>query len=255
MPSSAGDRVGAYDVGLDGRFLMPTRFTVSIDETDQVSALAYDAATGAAIGATLVLGHGAGAGQNSPFMVTFAASLAARGLDTITFNFLYAEQGRRAPDRGPKLEACYRALVEAARERGEAGRPLLIGGKSMGGRIATQIAAAPGPDATDAKDAVDVAGVVALGYPLHPPGRPDKMRDAHLPRIAVPMLVVQGSRDSFGAEDELRPVLARMPTAELCVVAGGDHSFNIRRKSAPPREEIYATVMDEIVRWVRAVVG
>ena len=197
-----------------------------------------------------MLGHGAGAGQTSPFMVRFAAGLAERGLDVITFNFLYTEQGRRAPDRGPRLEACYRAVVDTTRagRPDVASRPLLIGGKSMGGRIASQIVAAPqGPE-------VDVAGLVLLGYPLHPPGKPDRMRDAHLPQIGVPLLVVQGSRDSFGTPDELRPVLASMKDTRLHVVEGGDHSLAIRRTSAPSREQIYATVMDEIVRWVRTVV-
>ena len=236
---------------------MPNRFTVPLGDAAEVTALAYTDPTAPRVEATLLLAHGAGAGHTSPFMVTFAAGLAARGLDVITFNFLYAEQGRRAPDRGPRLEACYRAVVESARAGSPevAARPLLIGGKSMGGRIASQIAAAPEDDGADVEAAADVAGVVALGYPLHPPGRPDKMRDAHLPRIAVPMLVVQGSRDSFGVEDELRPVLGRMPAAELYAVEGGDHSFNIRRTSAPPREEIYATVMDKIVGWVRTAVG
>ena len=232
---------------------MPDRFTVPLGDAASVTAVAYDAATEASM-ATLVLAHGAGGGQTSPFMVTFGEGLAARGLGVVTFNFQYTEQGRRVPDRTSKLEACYRAVVDAVRARGGPGRPLLIGGKSMGGRIASQIAAAPEDDGADVEAAVDVAGVVALGYPLHPPGRPERMRDAHLPRIALPMLVVQGSRDSFGVEDELRPVLARMAAAELYVVEGGDHSLNIRRTSAPPREEIYATVMDEIVRWVGTLV-
>lgn len=233
---------------------MPTRFTVAVTATDRVTALAYPAAIDPSLAATLVLAHGAGAGQTHPFMVHFAEGLAARGLDVVTFDFVYTEQGRRAPDRGPKLEACYRGVVDAVRERGDQEQPLLIGGKSMGGRIASQIAAAPEPEATDAEDAADVAGVVALGYPLHPPGRPEKMRDAHLPRVPVPMLVVQGSRDSFGSEDELRPVLGRMPAPELYVVEDGDHSLNIRRKSAPPQEEIYAGVMDKIVQWARSAV-
>ena len=240
---------------------MSTRFTVPLGGVEAVTALAYTDRAATRVEATLVLGHGAGAGQTSPFMVSFAAGLAARGLDVITFNFLYTEQGRRAPDRGPRLEACYRAVVETARAgRLEvAARPLLIGGKSMGGRIASQIAAAAQDDDDDDDGAtqspgLDVAGLVLLGYPLHPPGRPDRMRDAHLPRVGVPMLVVQGSRDSFGTEDELRVVLDQLPAARLHVVEGGDHSFNIRRKSAPPREEIYATVMDEIVTWIRAVI-
>ncbi len=231
-------------------------FTVPLGGVDTVTALAYTNRAATSVEATLILGHGAGAGQTHPFMVSFAEGLAARGLDVITFNFLYTEQGRRAPDRGPRLEACYRAVVETARARRPdvAARPLLVGGKSMGGRIASQIAAAPEEDAAETGPELDVAGLVLLGYPLHPPGRPDRMRDAHLPRIGVPMLVVQGSRDTFGTPDELRPVLASLPTARLHVVEGGDHSLAIRRKSAPPREEIYATVMDEIVGWVRTVI-
>ncbi len=236
---------------------MSTRFTVPLDGANAVTALAYTDRAATRVEATLVLGHGAGAGQTSLFMVSFAAGLAARGLDVITFNFLYTEQGRRAPDRGPRLEACYRAVVETARaSRPEvAARPLLVGGKSMGGRIASQIAAAPEGDAAETDSALNVTGLVLLGYPLHPPGRPDRTRDAHLPRVGVPMLVVQGSRDSFGTPDELRPVLAPLTATRLYVVEGGDHSLTIRRKSAPPREQIYATVMDEIVRWVRGVVG
>jgi len=235
----------------------PDRFTVPLGGADAVTALAYTDRTATRVEATLVLGHGAGAGQTSPFIVSFAAGLAARGLDVITFNFLYAEQGRRVPDRGPRLEACYRAVVETTcADRPEvAARPLLIGGKSMGGRIASQIAAAPENDATQTDPALRVAGLVLLGYPLHPPGKPDRLRDAHLPRVGVPTLVVQGSRDSFGTPDELRPVLARLAAARLYVVEGGDHSLNIRRTSAPPREEIYGMVMDEIIHWVRTVVG
>ena len=202
---------------------MSTRFTVPLGGVEAVTALAYTDRAATRVEATLVLGHGAGAGQTSPFMVSFAAGLAARGLDVITFNFLYTEQGRRAPDRGPRLEACYRAVVETARaSRPEvAARPLLVGGKSMGGRIASQIAAAPEGDAAETDSALNVTGLVLLGYPLHPPGRPDRTRDAHLPRVGVPMLVVQGSRDSFGTPDELRPVLAPLAATRLHVVEGG----------------------------------
>ena len=236
---------------------MPTRFTVPLGGGNEVTALVYTDRGDARIEATLILGHGAGAGQTSPFMTSFAEGLAARGLDVITFNFLYTEQGRRAPDRGPRLEACYRAVVETTRVgRPEvAAHPLFIGGKSMGGRIASQIAAAPAATATEPHlPAVDVAGLVLLGYPLHPPGRPDRRRDAHLPRIGKPILVVQGSRDSFGTPAELRAVLAPLTAARLDIVDGADHSLNLRRASAPPREEIYATVMDTIVRWVRTIV-
>ena len=138
---------------------MSTRFTVPLDDSTQVTALAYTDRTATSVEATLVLGHGAGTGQTSAFMVHFAEGLAARGLDVVTFNFLYTEQGRRAPDRAPKLEACYRAVVDAVRSRPEnEGRQVLIGGKSMGGRIASQIAAAPDGDAADAVPAADRGG-------------------------------------------------------------------------------------------------
>ena len=233
---------------------MPDQLSIAIDDTATTSARLYEDLAATDLGATLILAHGAGAGQTSPFIVCFAEGLAARGLPVVTFNFLYTEQGRRAPDRRPKLEACYRAVVDSVRTRAPE-RALLIGGKSMGGRIATQIAAAPGAEDEAGLPAADIGGVVALGYPLHPPGRPDKMRDAHLPRITVPVLVIQGARDTFGTDAELRPVLERMPQARLHVIEGGDHSLNIRRQSAPPQDVIHAGVMDEIVRWTSRVVG
>src|SRR5262249_11655296 len=154
----------------------------------------------------------------SPWMVQFAQALAALGLDVVTFNFLYTEQKRHAPDRRPILDGCYRAVIDSVRKQLPAGRSLFIGGKSMGGRIATHVAA------DDPRLPID--GIVLLGSPLHPPGRPDQRRDAHLPAIAHPMLFVQGSRDTFGTPGELKPVIdALAPRATLHVVEGGDHSF------------------------------
>lgn len=191
-------------------------------------------------GATLILGHGAGAGQRSAWMVDVARSLARHHLDIVTFNFLYAEQGRKLPDRRPLLESCYRAVIDAVRAGvPTAGGCLFIGGKSMGGRIATHVAAA------DA--GLNVNGLVLLGYPLHPPGRPDERRDAHLPAVGRPMLFVQGSRDAFGTPAELEPVLARLaPPPTLHVVEGGDHSFKIAGRD-PARQ---AEALDEVRRAV-----
>src|SRR5262249_9767251 len=118
-------------------------------------------------------------------------------------------------------EACYTAMIAAVRERiASAGRHLFIGGKSMGGRIATQVAAAD--------PCAPIDGLVLLGYPLHPPGRPDRPRDKHLASIGRPMLIVQGSRDTFGMPAELTPVLDTLsPRPLMYVVSGGDHSFKI----------------------------
>jgi uncharacterized protein len=194
--------------------------------------------------AAFILAHGAGAGHDHPFMVSNASALSRLGLDVVTFNFLYTEEKRRLPDRGPVLEETYRQVIEHVRAQLEsARRRLFIGGKSMGGRIATQVAAA------DAD--LPVAGLVLLGYPLHPPGQPQKLRDAHLPSVRRPMLFVQGTRDTFGTPDELSPVLARLtPPPVLHVVDGGDHSFKLSRKDPVRQQEIYAGIQQTIARWI-----
>jgi len=228
---------------------MATPFAVSLAGTDSVSALDYPAETGSdgAAGATLILAHGAGAPQTHPFMTAFARGLARRGVHVVTFNFLYKERGRRAPDPAARLEACYRDVLAAVRERRSAtDHRFLVGGKSMGGRIASQVVAANARAGT----APGVDGLVFLGYPLHPPGRPEKLRDAHLPSITAPMLFVQGSRDTFGTPDELRPVLDGCVAAELFVVDGGDHSFKMRGKDAPTEAQVYARVQDAISGWI-----
>lgn len=226
---------------------------VTVTPSDRVTALLYRAAPARRIGLPVILAHGAGADQNSGFMVHFATGLAARGLDTVTFNFLYTEAGRRAPDRNDRLEACWRAVIAAVRTDGIAGDGdrLVIGGKSMGGRIASQVAADPVPSDDDA-----VAGLVLLGYPLHPPGRPDQLRSQHLQRIRAPMLFVQGSRDAFGTPDELRTALAGAKAdGDLRVVEGGDHSFKVPKRGGVPQDEVYAAVLDDIARWITAVAG
>ena len=202
---------------------MSDRIAISVDDR-QTTGLAYAAEVQNRIGATLVLAHGAGANQSSRFMVDFATALAGRGIDVLTFNFLYTEERRKVPDRTPLLEACYRAVVEAARSHPPfAGNRVFIGGKSMGGRMAAHLAAAS--DVT----AVGLSGVVVLGYPLHPPGKPEQLRIEHLPRIKVPMLIIQGERDPFGSPDELRPHFASLgELATIHAVAGGDHSLAVR---------------------------
>ena len=210
--------------------------------------MSYPAATKHRAGVTLILGHGAGAGQTSDFIMSFASGLTARGVDMVTFNFLYREQGRRIPDPNDKLEACYRAVIEAVREQMNSGRDALaIGGKSMGGRIASQVAAA---------GIGDLAGLVFLGYPLHPPGRPDRLRAKHLSDIKAPMLFVQGSRDAFGTPDELRPIVTPLePPADVYPVEGGDHSFKVRKGAGVSQEDIYRAIQDHIAAWLHEVVA
>jgi len=198
------------------------------------------------VGATVILGHGAGADQRSAFMTGFALALADSGIDVVTFNFLYTEQRRKAPDRAPVLEACYRAVIEAVlADAATTKRELFIGGKSMGGRIATQVAAAD--------PQLQIAGLVLLGYPLHPPGRPAERRDRHLPAIRRPMLVVQGSRDAFGNQEEMSGVLEPLGSeVTLHVVANGDHSFKVPGGSKV-QVEIIAGVQQVAAAWITAV--
>ena len=225
----------------------PSELRVALATGAATSALVYPAGRNP-IGATLVLGHGAGAGQHSAFMVEFARALAALGLDLVTFNFLYTAQRRRIPDRAPVLESCYRAVVDGVRRAvPSAARHLFIGGKSMGGRIATQIAAA------DPELAID--GLVLLGYPLHPPGRPDQPRDKHLPAIRRPMLIVQGSRDAFGLPAELQPILDRLtPRPILEVVADGDHSFKLPRRNPAAQGAVFSNVQRTIANWIASTI-
>jgi predicted alpha/beta-hydrolase family hydrolase len=225
---------------------MAERFHVDVAPGQIVTAIEYPAATQHRAGITLILGHGAGAGQTSGFMVSFATALAERGIDVVTFNFLYTEYGRRVPDPNSKLESCYRTVVDTVRGR-TASSPdkLAIGGKSMGGRIASQVAAS---------GVSELAGLVFLGYPLHPPGRPDRLRAAHLSEVKAPMLFVQGSRDAFGTPDELKPVIDRLqPTADLYVVEGGDHSFKVLKSAGIRQQEVYRAIQQQIETWLRGI--
>jgi predicted alpha/beta-hydrolase family hydrolase len=223
----------------------PNNLTVRLEPGVTTTALVYSADS-QAVGRTLILGHGAGAGQQSGFMVVFARALSALGADVVTFNFLYAERGRRIPDRAPALEACFRAVIDVVRrEVTGAATGLFIGGKSMGGRIATHVAAAD--------QELPIDGLVLLGYPLHPPGRPTERRDKHLSLIGRPMLFVQGSRDAFGTPAELEALLATLtPAPVMQIVEGGDHSFKLARRDAAAQAAAYATAQETIVSWMKA---
>jgi predicted alpha/beta-hydrolase family hydrolase len=176
-------------------------------------------------------------------MVAMARAIAARGPRVLTFDFLYARAGRRAPDRSDVLEATWLAVLSAVRAQSEVPEPrLFIGGKSMGGRIASQVAAKNAAGA--------ISGLVLLGYPLHPPAKPTQLRAAHLQEITAPTLFFQGSRDSFGTPAELGPIVAALPAGgRMIVVEGGDHSLAIRRKGGPSLDDVMATVATEIAAF------
>lgn len=227
------------------------QLTVQVNDNEAVSALLYPAAKKDRAGLTVLLGHGAGANQTSGFMRMFAKGLAARGLDVMTFNFIYMEQGRSVPDQKGKLEACYRAVIAASLKHKKLKKNrLVVGGKSMGGRIASQVMA--GEEKETFAD--DVAGLVFLGYPLHPPGNPARLRVEHMEHIGKPMLFVQGTRDALGTPEEIQPYIKNLrPAAKIYSIEGGDHSFKAPKKFGLPQEQIYEAAMDEIDRWARAL--
>jgi predicted alpha/beta-hydrolase family hydrolase len=192
--------------------------------------------------AAFVVAHGAGAGQTSQFMVRAAAGLAARAISTATFDFPYITAGRRIPDRAPVLESAWRDAIDAAR-REWPGLSLFIGGKSMGGRIASHVASQGGCG--------PLAGLVFFGYPLHPPGKPQQRRDAHLPAIAEPMIFIQGSNDQFGSAGEIRSLLPSLQRATLQEIPGGDHSFKVPGGKAR-QDPVIASVLDTAAAWMAA---
>lgn len=187
---------------------------------------------------TLVLAPGAGGGMRSDFMTKAATGIAQDGWRVVRFEFPYSAAGRKAPDRPPVLEGAFGAVVA---EVAEIEGPLVIGGKSMGGRIASQVVAG----------GLSVDGLVFLGYPLHPPGRPERIRDAHLYDLATPMLFVEGTRDPFCPLDTLGRVRERLATSELAVIEDGDHSFKVRKSSGRTTDEAWGEVVERVVAWLR----
>ena len=200
-------------------------------------------ATAALFGAgetVVVLGHGAGGNRRTPMLVALAGALSASGRAALLYNFPYAEAKRRRPDPPALLEATTLAASALARDATGA-RRIVHGGRSMGGRIASQVAAAG--------ERAD--GLAFLGYPLHPPGQFEKRREAHLPRIEAPMLFVQGTRDAFAREDLLDALVARLgPRAELHRVAHADHSFGVLKRSGRTPADVQAEVETALLGWL-----
>ncbi len=212
------------------------RLTIDVPDKGHVSA-AYVRPAGAF--ASLALFHGAGAGLDHPFMAGFARSIADDGVATLRCNFPYMEAGKRSPDRQPVAVATVRAAFETAEARAGKGEPIWVGGKSFGGRMAS-VAVAEG---------LPAAGLVFLGYPMHPPGKPERVRDEHLYGIEVPMLFIQGTKDPFATASVLEPVLAELPTSTHVAIDGGGHSLERSRKDDP--REVAATLAPLVAAFMR----
>ena len=188
----------------------------------------------------VVLGHGAGGNRHTPMLVALAGALERSGRAALLYNFPYSEKGQKRPDPPAVLEAATReagavAIVESGSSR------VVHGGRSMGGRIASQVVAAGEP----------AAGLVFLGYPLHPPGQPERRREAHLPKIEAPMLFVQGTRDAFARPDLLEALLVRLGgRAERHDVAAADHSFGVPKRSGRTPPDVEDEVVRSVLGWL-----
>lgn len=190
----------------------------------------------------LIIAHGAGGPMHTPFISYFHTELARRGFLTVKFNFPYMEAHRKVPDRRPVLEESYRKIVETVRSSKYEPSRLLIGGKSMGGRIASQIAA----------NGVDIDGLFFLGYPLHPVGKTDQLRDEHLYGIKKPMLFISGTRDPFARKDLLETVVSKIGSnAEIHWIQEGDHSFKTPGERSG-FSRVYEEALRVLVGWVEA---
>jgi predicted alpha/beta-hydrolase family hydrolase len=213
------------------------RFTIDVPGRRAVSG-AY--ARPAKPFATLVVAHGAGSGMDHPFLVGFTRAISEQGVATLRFNFPYMEAGRRGTDTAPVAIAAWRAVFEAASDRAAAGEPVWAGGKSFGGRMASMAVA----------EGMPAAGLIFLGYPLHPPGKPERVRDEHLYGIKVPMLFLHGTGDPFATAAVLTPVLARLgDRATLHSIEGGGHSLELSRRDDP--REVGASMAPVVAGFMR----
>jgi predicted alpha/beta-hydrolase family hydrolase len=215
------------------------RLTLSIDETRRVSALLQvpPAAT-----ACFVLAHGAGAGMDHPSMEAVATELAARNVATLRFQFPYMERGSRRTDPPPVCHATVRAAVAEAARRAPT-LPLIAGGRSFGGRMTSQAQAIePLPG---------VKGLVFLGFPLHPAGKPSIERAEHLREVKIPMLFLQGTRDELAKLELLQPLIARLGArATLKLLQDADHSFHVPARTGRKDPEVRAEMLDALAKWI-----
>lgn len=218
---------------------MTRTLSIPIPGAGSVSGLAIDPAGASAV---LALAHGAGAGMGHPFMQAMAEGLGHRGIATLRFQFPYMEAQKKRPDHRAVLERTWQAAITAASDLARQ-RPLFLGGKSMGGRIASHVAATPA--------GAGIAGLVFFGFPLHPAGRPDTTRALHLAAVTAPMLFIQGTRDALADLPLTREVTAALgPRVTLHIIDDGDHSFAVRKRSGRTTSEAWTEALDTAAVWM-----
>ena len=217
---------------------------IDVDESERVSALVLAPSDARAC---YVLAHGAGAGMTHPFVAAVANGLAERDVATLRYQFPYMEHGSKRPDAPPLAQATVRAAVAEARRRFPA-LPLIAGGKSFGGRMTSQAQAST--------PLAGVHGLAFLGFPLHPAKQPSIARAAHLSRIEVPMLFLQGTRDALAELSLLEPLIRRLgPYAELAAFADADHSFHVPARSGRKDADVLAGVTGTLAAWIQTLIA
>lgn len=219
-------------------------------ETGQPLETLSDGPADAAV--ALILAHGAGAAMDTPFMDTFAKGVAEAGIRCVRFEFPYmasrrTDGRRRPPDREPVLRATWQQAIVQVSQDLRPGQLVVIGGKSMGGRIASLIAAEQDTE-------LPIAGLVCLGYPFHPPGKPEKPRIAQLEEITTPTLIVQGERDTFGKRDEVAGYRLS-PQVQLHWLIDGDHSFKPRKASGATEEGNLRQGVEAVVAFCQSLLA
>jgi len=193
----------------------------------------------------LVLAHGAGSHMEHETILSLAGAARGAGLGVVRFDFPYRAEGRGAPDRMPKLKACYEAVIASVRSRLNPAR-LLMGGQSMGGRVASLVAS----------EGLACDGLILLAYPLHPAGKPEQLRDAHLAGIGVPTLCVNGTRDALCQQALMEQVVAQLPPIfTMRWLEGADHGYRVLKRSGRSREEVFAEIGTVLGRWVAGQCG
>ena len=208
---------------------------------DTVSA-SYEPSTAGADSAVFVFAHGAGGNMSDRGMLASASALRNAGLGVVRFNFVYKEKKGGRPDAMPKLMDTMRAVVERTRLELASPRPLVIGGRSMGGRAASMLAA----------DGFEADGLLLLAYPLHPAGQPEKLRDAHLPRITMPVLAFSGTRDALCTRELMKQTLTTVVAPwEMHWIDGADHSFHVLKSSGTTDVAVMADIGAMSGRWVK----
>ena len=215
------------------------RVVVGEEETSAT----YESPTTTDLGAAFVFAHGAGGNMNDRGVLQTANALRARGIGVVRFNFLYKEKKSSRPDPMPRLKETFGAVVARTRDEVDPST-LIIGGRSMGGRAGSMLAA----------DGLQCDGLLLLAYPLHPPGRPEQLRDAHLPAIKVPVLCFNGTRDPFCSPNLMEEALKRVTTDwQMEWVEGADHSFHVPKSSGRTDGEVLESIADKVSAWVQSI--